>query len=122
MPHARCVPVRAGPVLGHITVAYIFDWGTLHFKSKLGLLNWASHVANAVAAAGVLAWIVSAARAGGRKQLAHPRHATHAAACVALSWQVERAKKCLDFSATAYIWHAVFVWWYSGAFPASPAW
>jgi len=48
-----------GPTLGYITVAYIFDWGTLHFSTALGMLNWTSHVVNAIAGAAVLAWVVS---------------------------------------------------------------
>lgn len=47
-----------GPTLGYITIAYIFDWGTLHFSSKLGMLNWISHLVNAVAGAAALAWVV----------------------------------------------------------------
>lgn len=35
--------------------------------------------------------------------------------------QVERAKKCLDFGSTCYIWHTIFVCWYSG-WPQSFAW
>jgi hypothetical protein len=38
-----------------------------------------------------------------------------------LSLQVERAKKCLDFAATCYIWHLIFVWHYSG-WPSSVTW
>lgn len=81
-----------GPILGHITVDYMFDWGHINFKAKLGWLNWMTHILNSVAAAGVLAWIV------------------------------ERAKKCLDYGATCYIWHCIFVWWYSSSWPASTAW
>ncbi|KAF6253079.1 integral membrane protein S linking to the trans Golgi network-domain-containing protein [Scenedesmus sp. NREL 46B-D3] len=39
-----------------------------------------------------------------------------------LCMQVERAKKCLDYGATCYIWHCMFVWWYSASWPASAAW
>ncbi|KAF8067111.1 sys1 [Scenedesmus sp. PABB004] len=84
--------VMLGPTLGYITVDFLFDWGHVHFATRLGWLNWLAHVLNAVAAAAVLAWIV------------------------------ERAKKCLDFAATAYIWHTLFVWGYSGKWPASAAW
>eukprot|EP00882_Tetradesmus_deserticola_P028789 GHRQ01032081.1.p1 GENE.GHRQ01032081.1~~GHRQ01032081.1.p1 ORF type:complete len:221 (+),score=91.56 GHRQ01032081.1:486-1148(+) len=70
----------------------MFDWGHINFKAKLGWLNWLTHMLNSVAAAGVLAWIV------------------------------ERAKKCLDYGATCYIWHCMFVWWYSASWPASTAW
>jgi hypothetical protein len=45
--------------LGYITIAYTFDWNTLHFWSKLGWLNWFSHLLNSLAAAATLAWIVS---------------------------------------------------------------
>lgn len=83
--------ITIGPTLGYITIAYIFDWGTLHFSSKLGMLNWISHVVNAVAGAAALAWVV------------------------------ERAKKCLDFGSTCYLWHTIFVCWYSG-WPQSFAW
>eukprot|EP00775_Hariotina_reticulata_P000597 gene597-884_t len=83
--------VTIGPSLGYITVAYIFDWNTLHFWTKLGWLNWLSHLLNSLAAAATLAWIV------------------------------ERAKKCLDFAATCYIWHAIFVCCYSG-WPRSAPW
>jgi hypothetical protein len=38
----------------------MFDWGHINFKAKLGWLNWLTHILNSVAAAGVLAWIVSA--------------------------------------------------------------
>eukprot|EP00878_Enallax_costatus_P026067 GHUV01027944.1.p1 GENE.GHUV01027944.1~~GHUV01027944.1.p1 ORF type:complete len:218 (+),score=52.28 GHUV01027944.1:645-1298(+) len=44
------------------------------------------------------------------------------AGAVVLAWIVERAKKCLDFGATCYIWHTVFVWWYSGQWPGTAAW
>jgi hypothetical protein len=54
------LPPPAGPSLGHITVDYMFDWGHINFKAKLGWLNWLTHILNSVAAAGVLAWIVSA--------------------------------------------------------------
>jgi hypothetical protein len=59
-PHTPTLtPLPPGPTLGYITVAYIFDWGTLHFSSRLGLLNWISHVVNAIAGAAALAWVVS---------------------------------------------------------------
>lgn len=54
-----CPACAAGPILGHITIDYMFDWGHINFKAKLGWLNWMTHILNSVAAAGVLAWIVS---------------------------------------------------------------
>jgi len=35
---------------------------------------------------------------------------------------VQRAKPCLDFSATVYILHLVICWFYNGAFPNTFAW
>lgn len=57
---AAASAAAAGPTLGYITIAYIFDWGTLHFSSRLGVMNWLSHVVNAIAGAAALAWLVSA--------------------------------------------------------------
>ncbi|GBG00659.1 hypothetical protein Rsub_13421 [Raphidocelis subcapitata] len=38
-----------------------------------------------------------------------------------MAWVVERAKKCLDFTATCYIWHIVFCAVHSG-FPRTLTW
>eukprot|EP00879_Flechtneria_rotunda_P011595 GHRR01012111.1.p1 GENE.GHRR01012111.1~~GHRR01012111.1.p1 ORF type:complete len:279 (+),score=77.62 GHRR01012111.1:492-1328(+) len=83
--------ITLGPLIGHVTVVYTFSWVYIHFKTNLGWLNWMAHIISSVAAAAILAWIV------------------------------ERAKRCLDFGATLYIWHLIFVCWYSG-WPGSLAW
>jgi hypothetical protein len=38
-----------------------------------------------------------------------------------MAYLVERAKLCLDFAATFYIWHLIFCWLFYG-FPTSPSW
>lgn len=65
LTHSPLALLPAGPTLGYITVAYIFDWGTLQFSSRLGAMNWISHVVNAIAGAAALAWVVSQLRAWG---------------------------------------------------------
>jgi hypothetical protein len=42
-------------------------------------------------------------------------------AVLCCSVKVERAKKCLDFGSTCYLWHTIFVCCYSG-WPKSFAW
>jgi hypothetical protein len=54
----------------------MFDWGHINFKAKLGWLNWLTHILNSVAAAGMLAWIVSArARCSSSSTSTSSRHA-----------------------------------------------
>ncbi|KAI8467903.1 MAG: integral membrane protein S linking to the trans Golgi network-domain-containing protein [Monoraphidium minutum] len=83
--------VIIGPRFGHLTIAYIFNYQTMHLGTHIGRLVAVTHAANAVVAA------------------------TH------LMWIVERAKKCLDFASTCYIWHLVFCACYGG-FPTSLTW
>jgi hypothetical protein len=62
----------------------MFDWGHINFKAKLGWLNWMTHILNSVAAAGVLAWIVSAdINSGGTSSSSSSSSSrTHAPLCV----------------------------------------
>jgi hypothetical protein len=57
----------------------MFDWGHINFKAKLGWLNWMTHILNSVAAAGVLAWIVSSVPATAAAACQHQQH-THSCA------------------------------------------
>jgi hypothetical protein len=84
-------PRLPGPRFGRLTIAYIFSPATMHGGSHIGRLVIATHALNAAAAA------------------------TH------LMWIVERAKKCLDFASTCYLWHLVFCSAYGG-FPTTLTW
>lgn len=146
-----CPPCHtAAPIIGHLSVDFIFDYQTLHLRTRVGQLNVLAHLVNSFVASAVLMWIVSqaawlpgvcivpapsAARCS-RAQW-HMRHhdcmaditASTACICLVVSschpaplchflWvrlpilllQVERAKKCLDFASTCYIWHFIFSW------------
>ena len=90
-PPPALLPFLLGTRFGHLTIAYVFSYQTMHARNAIGRLVVATHLLNAAAAAAQMVWIV------------------------------ERAKKCLDFSSTCYIWHLVFCWAYGG-FPRSLTW
>mmetsp|Transcript_1661 Transcript_1661/g.4314 ORF Transcript_1661/g.4314 Transcript_1661/m.4314 type:complete len:225 (+) Transcript_1661:371-1045(+) len=76
---------------GHLSLHFLFDWRYLNVHSFTGWLTVAATLINAFVCAAALLFIVG------------------------------RAKKCLDFSATLYIWHGVFTITKSGV-PASVVW
>jgi len=80
-----------GPYIGRLTVAQIFGWQALSFRTYVGVMTMVSNLATSVTGALFIMWIV------------------------------ERAKKCLDFASTCYIWHLVFCCIHSG-FPMSLEW
>ena len=76
---------------GHITLHFIFDWRYLNVHSFNGWLTVVTSIGNAFICAGFLVPIVG------------------------------RAKKCVDFASTLYIWHAVFTMSSSG-WPKTMVW
>jgi len=76
---------------GHVTLHFMFDWRYLNIHSFNGWLTVVTSIGNAFVCAGFLVPIVG------------------------------RAKKCLDFASTLYIWHAVFTISSSGL-PKSMVW
>lgn len=73
-----------GPYVPHLEVNTMFDWRWVSFKNFQGWMVAVATLANALAAAAYLRFII------------------------------KRAKKCLDFAATCYLIHLVAVGAYSG--------
>lgn len=86
-----CSGLLLGTSVSRLTVACLFSWKAYSFSTYLG---WVS-IASALVAS--------------------------ALGAVFLLWIVERAKKCLDFASTCYIFHFCFSWRYDG-FPTRFEW
>ncbi|PNH03043.1 Protein SYS1 [Tetrabaena socialis] len=80
-----------GPYVSHLSIAYLFSWRTYNFGTYVGWISVVSALLTSTLGAIFLVWIV------------------------------ERAKKCLDFAATCFLFHLCFCWRYDG-FPARLEW
>mmetsp|Transcript_36001 Transcript_36001/g.101958 ORF Transcript_36001/g.101958 Transcript_36001/m.101958 type:complete len:227 (-) Transcript_36001:132-812(-) len=75
----------------HLTLHFLFDWRYINVHSFTGWLSVITCILNSFLCSAYLMVLVG------------------------------RAKKCLDFASTLYIWHAIFTMWVSGL-PRSVVW
>ncbi|PNW77143.1 hypothetical protein CHLRE_10g423950v5 [Chlamydomonas reinhardtii] len=80
-----------GPYVSRLSIAYLFSWRMYSIGTYSGVISVLSLLLTACLSAVFLVWIV------------------------------ERAKKCLDFASTCFIFHLWFCWQYDG-FPARFEW
>ncbi|KAG2446261.1 hypothetical protein HXX76_000851 [Chlamydomonas incerta] len=80
-----------GPYVSRLSIAYLFSWRMYSIGTYSGVISVLSLLLTAVLGSVFLVWIV------------------------------ERAKKCLDFASTCFIFHLWFCWQYDG-FPARFEW
>lgn len=71
---------------------YIFDWQSVHFRSRDYQITMVTHILNSLFGA------------------------------LSLWYIVQRAKQCLDYTCTLHLFHFIACWSYTGYFPTSVTW
>ena len=115
----------------HLSLQHFFDDSSMDFHTFSGWMVVVTNLLNAVAAAIILMFVVRLLCEGflcaGKSHVSTPlcndlpQAVASLIADTPLSAQVERAKKCLDFSATLYLIHLAIVS-IIGGFPTSVTW
>ncbi|XP_039250309.2 protein SYS1 homolog [Styela clava] len=74
------------------SLRYIFDWQSVHFRSRENQIVMVTHILNSLFGA-ITLWFI-----------------------------IQRAKQCLDFTCTLHLYHLIICWVYTSHFPASLSW